>query len=93
MTNDFNEIQGPVDWKALKPHCERKALYWVMQGLDLETVFEAVVKDNADKVKIWLKEDLLKQATLEDGDTFEKSDSRFHFVIASPYVLAKLEVH
>lgn len=93
MSDGFKEIQGPVVWSDLKSHCERKALYWVMNGLDLSIVFEAVVKDDAESVKKWLKDGLIKQATMADGETFEQSGSEFDFVIASPYVLAKLKVH
>jgi len=80
-----------TDWRSLRPHNERRALFVVSDGLDLLDAAEAVAVDDTARVAEWLARGLLARP-LEDqvAAWTEEPDTTFEFVIVQPFVLVAL---
>lgn len=82
---------GVVSWGYLKPHCERKALFFVDPSLSLEAVGTAIAHNDAGKIEAWLKAgDLVKLSETHAAQWEEKLETKFEALVVSPFVLCRL---
>jgi hypothetical protein len=77
------------DWRSLRPHHDRQALYLVSDDLDLLDAAEAVVTDDSARVSEWLVRGQLSRPREDQVAAWtEDPDTPFEFLIVQPYVLA-----
>jgi len=78
---------GVVDWTYVQPHFESGALIWADPALSLQEVAEALVKDETETVKKWLKQgDFIRPSDLHAAQ-WSKGDWWFRAVVVAPFVI------
>ena len=80
-----------TDWRSLRPHYKREALFLVDSAIDLVDAAIAVVADDAEQVRAWLSTEQLRRPSEADRHGWEEDpDVCFDYLIVQPYVLATL---
>lgn len=80
-----------TDWRSLRPHNDRQALYLVSDDLDLLDAAEAVVADDTARVAEWLVRGQLSRPQEDQVAAWTSApDTAFEFLIVQPFVLAAL---
>lgn len=78
---------GDVSWDYLRPHFERGVVLWIDPLLDLQTVGEAIVADDKEKVQAWKANgDLIAPSDPHD-DHWTKTEARFNALVVQPFVV------
>lgn len=95
MSITKEELQVQIEncpFAALEPHIKRGALIILDNSLDLVETTLLVVQDKTDKIEELINKELIKKPTqdLIDKWSDDKSAIRFDFLIAQPFVLAKI---
>jgi hypothetical protein len=92
MSTEARSIEAlETDWRALRPHHERGALFLVSKGADLRTVALAIAEDRSDEVAALIASERLRRASAEEAALWnDESDAhRFRFAIVQPYIVAE----
>ena len=81
--------RAATDWRSLKPHHERGALFLVSGGVELLDAAVAIAEDDSAAVAGWLAQGALARPTDDEADRWtEEPDATFEFLIVQPYVVA-----
>ena len=78
-----------TDWRSLRWHHEREALFLVANTIDLVDAGLAVARDNAAKISAWIEAGHLRKPTASESEEWEQAtDVCFDYLIVQPFVLA-----
>ena len=85
-----SEVCG-AEWKILRPHYERKALFVAGQHLDLVEIAIDIAEDNVQRIKEVLESGELRQPTDDEAEMWKLNPDKIigDFLIVSPYVILK----
>lgn len=83
LKKDLNK----ADWSIIEPHLKRDAVVVVDQDLDLIAVAKAVVLDEAETMKSWMKDGLVSKPSEAQKSLWKDSSKKFIFLILQPFVL------
>lgn len=79
-----------VSWEPLAEHYARDAVVLVTDSLDIIDVAEVVIKDDVEKLKVWLKDLAVHKPSPEQVQEWSKGATQFLCVIVQPYVLIQV---
>ncbi len=96
MSDLREKLQTEVDqcdWSMLRPHHNRGAVFLLEDPVSLLDAAVAVATDDAEKVKKWQQNNIIRQPNNDETESWEKNDLRkfADFIIIQPYVLIKLK--
>ncbi len=83
------KYKGVVSWDYLSGPQKNGVLYFVGPGLALEEVGLAVVRDESDQVKAWLKSGDLVLLEAIHATQWQGSDQEFEALVVSPFVFCR----
>ncbi len=80
------------DWSMLSIHQKREAIILIDGSIELLDAGVALATDDAESVKIWQKDDLIRRPTESEISQWEKDPhNKFaKFLIIQPFVLIQL---
>ena len=83
----------PAEWKMLKMHARREALFLVAEPLELVDAALAVAQDQPALVGAWLQSGELRRPTAAEAARWLEAEDQplFRAVIVQPFVLAQLD--
>ncbi|MDH5674876.1 MAG: DUF2288 domain-containing protein [Myxococcales bacterium] len=80
-----------VGWRDLRQHAARGALFLVQGELSVVEATLAVAQDDSASVQAWLKIGALVRPSSEQLAAWEgELDREFEYLIAQPFVIARL---
>lgn len=83
----LDKYVGEVTWEYLEPHFQSGSLIYIDNSLCIKDVGKTLAKDDAEKVKKWLKSgDALKPGQAH-AEYWKKSNSTFTALVVSPFVI------
>ena len=85
----LNAQTARLEWDELLRHFARGVVIKVAADLDLVAVAVAMVQDDKPCVEAWLQEGQIHNATDEDAQAWQASNSVFWAVVAAPWVLVQ----
>ncbi|MCB0421017.1 MAG: DUF2288 family protein [Bdellovibrionales bacterium] len=79
-----------VEWEPLAEHHQREAVVVVSESLNLIDVAEAVIQDDVDQLKGWLKSVMVYKPAPDQVTQWSATHQKFLCVIVQPYVLVQI---
>ena len=80
-----------TDWRSLRWHHEREALFLVADSIDLVDAGLAIAEDNADQIRVWLEAGHLRRPTESESTQWEQDpDVCFDYLIVQPFVFVSV---
>lgn len=87
----LEKYTGEVSWEYLKKHFEAGALLYVDPALSITEVGEALVSDDAARVKEWRGKGDIVTPSAPHAEYWEKSGTVFRALVVSPFVLIQAQ--
>lgn len=85
----LNAETGVLSWDELAPHFARGVVLHVSTDLDLITVAEKIIADDAATVQAWMSSNQVRRATDDDARDWVERVPNFWCVVSAPWVLAQ----
>lgn len=93
LRDKFHDEVAVTDWRSLRPHHERQALFLVSGDVDLSDAALAIAEDDTASVAAWLARGTLNRPSDDEAAAWtEDPETRFEFLIVQPYVVATPKV-
>ena len=85
----LNQETAKIPWEELQRLFAMGMVLVVAQELDLVTVGSAFIDDQAEKVKPWLEDGLVRKATDDDARDWFENKTSVWALAAAPWVLVQ----
>ncbi len=89
LREKFASEAGPADWKALRAHYERGAVFIATADIDLIDVALRIAEDDIASVEKWVRDGKLVRPTPKDAKRWEEKGPELTALIVSPFVLVQ----